>query len=540
MKRILALIITVALCLFCLASCAWFYTDRENEFFSDELLSSCKLSDMPRPPHVDNSRCSSSGLWGNTLYLNLTGSEYEQYVEDLLDYLCSKDDIYYLGYSVGSGLLGEILPYDEIAPVADSYDIGDDEHRFFFSTVDALVKNDMLDSPVEIGIIRESGKLRDGYEYNTEIILCDGSLASAMWMPCGGGHTYDEGIKYRVPGSDRTVTEYTCVNCGSTKSSEYIGDGKKYSLTLVDNSAAKHVISYPIEAPSGVIVEITASRLIDVDLVITVNGAQITSHSEDGSLVYRFVMPCCDAVIEADIVGGGPAPLYTLLRNLDGAEWLNEVSAEDVSEIKIIKEYVGVAPGSLKEISSTTNPTVISRIFEEYYWLETYPISDEQGMIAGGQAVTLKLLLESGEEKTLYFNNGNYLNTGGGYFELSYIPRFIDGENYVARALGFVTYLGSGEVYDAEGKLLCEIPMDELEFISVDESYLPSGYGVAYTVESELGSLRFIEGEILAGEGGEDYIVIHEYYFSIDGVPSEYYMLVGKGLDELIAEYSAE
>lgn len=180
-KKLLALCLMALLCLYCLSSCSISYT--KNEFFSEEFLTQSKLLDMPTPPHLDASVYGSNSLFGGSiLYLNLTDEEYERYVEDLLDYLQAKEDIYYLGYSVGGRLWGEMLPYDEIAPITSSYNTKSDEHHIFFATEDGLGNSDFLNSPVEIVIIRGSGKLEfDNYEYNTQIGICDGKLAQARW-----------------------------------------------------------------------------------------------------------------------------------------------------------------------------------------------------------------------------------------------------------------------------------------------------------------------------------------------------------------------
>ncbi len=293
MKKLLAVVLIAFLCLCCLASCGNSYN--KNEFFSDDLLGEAKLTDMPLPPHVDSSVI----RYGNILYLNLTQDEYEQYVENLLNYLRSKEDIYYLGYSVGSGLLAEMMPYDEIAPITDSYDAKDEEHRFFFSTVDGLGNQNMLDTPVEIGIIREPGKLKyDNYEYNTQMTLFVDFLASAMWNLCGAEHTYDEGIEYKIPGSDRTITQCTCVHCGSTKVSDFIGDMKFYKVTIEDTDADHYIIDRRDSAISGVIVGFKTQKIIDADLKFVVNGTEISPReTDDGKWIYEFVMPCEDIVI---------------------------------------------------------------------------------------------------------------------------------------------------------------------------------------------------------------------------------------------------
>lgn len=523
MKKLLALCLTVVLCLCCLASCRNSYS--KNEFFSDELLTQNKLTDMPAPPHVDSSVIQ----YGNILYLNLTKDEYESYVGDLLKYLQAKEDIYYLGYSVGSGLVAEMMPFDEIAPITDSYSVQGDSHKLFFSTSNGIDDNNYLNDPVEIEIIRKSGKLNfDNYEYNTQISILDGYSAHAQWNLCGAEHTYDEGVEYKIAGSKRTITEYTCVNCGSTDLSDFIGDMKIYNITIEDTDADHCIIDRPTEGVSGTIYRIKTQKIIDADLKFVVNGTEIyPRETEDGKWIYEFVMPCEDIVITTEIVGDSPAPSNHFLRNQAGCEWLNKITAEDIAEIKIISEAVGVAPGNLKNISSSTNEAVIARIFEEYYWLDTAPISKENGQIDGGRAVTVKFILKDGTEKVLYINNGNYCDPDGNYFELLFTPEFKNTDN-ATKTYGFITYIGTGTVYDKENNPICEIPINELEFVESDGCVDAVVTGYYYTVETEFGTLWFDYSNdlfYLRFEDGED-----DY--------REYYRLVGKNLDELIAQYS--
>ena len=221
-------------------------------------------------------------------------------------------------------------------------------------------------------------------------------------------------------------------------------------------------------------------------------------------------------------------PENHFLRNQAGCEWLNEITAEDIAEIKIISEAVGVAPGNLKNVSSSTDEAVIARIFEEYYQLDTRPISKMEGQIDGGSGVTVKFILKNGTVKELYINNGNYLDTNGDYFELLSTPKFKDTDN-ATKAYGFITYLGTGTVYDKDNNAVCEIPIDELEFVESDGCVDAMVTGYYYTVETEFGTLYFDYSNDLFylqfEEGEVDYI--------------EFYRLVGKNLDELIAEYSA-
>lgn len=296
MKKILILCLMAVFCLCCLASCQNSY--KENEFFSNEFLDLSKLTDMPVPPNVD----SSVMQYDNILYLNVTKDEYENYMADLLEYLKAKKDIYYLGYSIGKHLWAEMMPYHEIAPITDSYSVSDDSHDIFFSVENNLGNNDFLDTPFKIRIVRSSGKLNfNDYEYNTQICIYDGYSAAARWNLCGAEHTYDEGIEYLVPGSDRTITEYTCVNCGSTELSDFIGDMKFYNITIED--AENCIIDPPSEGVSGVIYRINAHKIIDADLKFIVNGTEIyPRETDDGKWVYEFIMPCEDIVITTEVV----------------------------------------------------------------------------------------------------------------------------------------------------------------------------------------------------------------------------------------------
>ena len=221
------------------------------------------------------------------------------------------------------------------------------------------------------------------------------------------------------------------------------------------------------------------------------------------------------------------SPTNYFLRDQLGAEWIKEITAEDIAEIKIISEAVGVAPGSLKNLTSSTDEAVIARIFEEYYQLDTTPISKMEGQIDGGGGVTVKFVLKNGTIKYLFVNNGNYLDTNGNYFELLSTPKFKDTDN-ATKAYGFITYLGTGTVYDKDNNPVCEIPIDELEFVESDGCVDAMVTGYYYTVETEFGTLYFDYSNDLFylqfEEGEVDYI--------------EFYRLVGKNLDELIAEYS--
>jgi len=219
-------------------------------------------------------------------------------------------------------------------------------------------------------------------------------------------------------------------------------------------------------------------------------------------------------------------PTNYFLRNQAGCEWLQEITAEDIAEIEIICEAVGVAPGTPKNISSSTDKAVIARVFEEYYWLDTWPISKENGEIDGGGAVTAKFILKDGTEKQIYINNGNYCDTDGNYFDLLSTPNFKYGEDFTSYHT-FVSYEGTALVNaytDGDAEVInsiCTIPMDELRFIPFEGSIGAAPTYYPYYIHTELGDLVFHYNDL----------------FNIAGT-GQYYQLIGKNLDELICEYS--
>lgn len=183
MKKIIALILMLVMCLVSLTSCdilagaflIWAGTQEpnmsaQNEFFDSEYLSQCLLSDMPAPNVEGSFRTETK------LYLNLTDEEFDAYSKQVFDYLLAKEDAYFKGYEVSSGLAGGIFfaPEDRYAPLREDYDLDSDAHRFIFSTTEKLNEGDEYNrsywNEVVIRIVRSSGTLeKEDFTYNTVI-----------------------------------------------------------------------------------------------------------------------------------------------------------------------------------------------------------------------------------------------------------------------------------------------------------------------------------------------------------------------------------
>lgn len=219
-------------------------------------------------------------------------------------------------------------------------------------------------------------------------------------------------------------------------------------------------------------------------------------------------------------------PTNHFLRNQAGAEWLQEITANDIAEIKMIRSASGVTPGSLKNICSSTNRSPIERLFEEYYWLDTAPIAAEDVRVPGGSILTVQFILKDGTVKELTFDNEAYFDSKGNAFKPLYIPTFNDVPEFTSY-YSFVSYEGTALVKaysDGDAQVItsvCTIPMDKLEFIPFEGSVGTAPTDYPYFVHTEFGDLTFYDNHL----------------FNVAGT-GEYYQLVGKNLEELICEYS--
>lgn len=179
-------------------------------------------------------------------------------------------------------------------------------------------------------------------------------------------------------------------------------------------------------------------------------------------------------------------PTNHFLRNQLGCEWLNEIKVDDIIEIKIISESIGVAPGTFKNITTSTNKTVISKIFEKWYWLDTAPIIE--GQTPGGNATSINFIFDDGIVKEICINNGKYIDTNGNYFELLYIPKFDENDEYESR-YSFITYQDTFELYTIDGVKLGEYSgLSEYEFVEYSYDKTETNEDLGY-LETEFGRI---------------------------------------------------
>lgn len=225
-----------------------------------------------------------------------------------------------------------------------------------------------------------------------------------------------------------------------------------------------------------------------------------------------------------------PTPTNYFLRNQAGCEWINEVTVEDILEIKMFSDGGGPLPPVYQiEISTSTDKTVIADIFEQYYWLDMAP-RDGIPVICDGSTFYVQFTLNNGAIKTLSFLIGEYFtDANGNCFEIVNLPKFSEGSEYTTYSQ-FVAMEGWNkcEVWCdtpiMEPYFVCDIPLAELKFNVYADNM---GVGVSeyeYFIETDFGRLGFITNDV----------------FFVVGSGGPYYQFVGKNLDELIDDYFVE
>ena len=216
-----------------------------------------------------------------------------------------------------------------------------------------------------------------------------------------------------------------------------------------------------------------------------------------------------------DACGYKSEPQYTFLCEYE--EWLTELDANCVAEIKTVFQYVGVAPGQLKEISSTSDKNNIADVIQRYTYAQMTPITQEDTYIVGGSEFTIEFVFTGGTEKVLHFNNSNYVDHPTEYYKLKYVPT-LEGYDDVTKVYGFITHIGTGAVYPAdlgtipeqELKPLCIIDgIGDMEFISIDKKPDKLPEMPLYQIETEFGVLDIYGAYNFAYNG--------THYLRVDG-----------------------
>ena len=314
MKKAIFFILAAAL-LLGLSGCGENY--QEDVWYSAEKLSECLVPDLPQigPTLLNHSD------W--KIFDLLTDDEFDAYVQSVYDYLKAQD-FEYLGtrghYKSSLSIAFMSYYFQPAETLAQHCQNGD----YYFVYSDGSTDENGTLIFWFLGIYRYDNESRDyegkTYKYNTELTLRKGGEAPATGFyyydeeyidPCFFGHSYDEGAVYPVPGSDETVTISHCIYCGHEDYEPFTGNGHSYQIAITQGS--EFIVCLPETHPagefperysSGMLLKLYTGKVMDADIVCTVNGTNIQSQEVGDYWCYCFIVPNCDVEISLDIVGG--------------------------------------------------------------------------------------------------------------------------------------------------------------------------------------------------------------------------------------------
>lgn len=166
---------------------------------------------------------------------------------------------------------------------------------------------------------------------------------------------------------------------------------------------------------------------------------------------------------------------------------LDEITAEDIIELRMTSQAVGVGPGILKNVDISNDRATIERTFEKYYWLNTTQITPEETQISGGSMLEVEFVLKDGSIKCIEIHSGTYKDENKNYPSLLYTPRF-QNEDVFSSYFGFITYMGTGVVYSEESdEELCGL--NDLGKMQFTEVVYYADNAPTHYIETEFGNL---------------------------------------------------
>ena len=440
MKRIIACALTLILLICALTSCGATY--EKNVWFSEEKLEECLVVGLPG---ITRSivKCDDQDV-----YVSMPNAELKAYIESVYEFLKAQEFMHL-------GTRGE-----------QAFSFKGLFTQYYFKPVEDL--DDFWVNGDWIFVYSDGSVDEDG-----DVIFCILTI-------------YDYGKRTLTYGRNKEFSYNVKISLRRQSEAPLSGG-------YVLEEEHEHTITYVSAGESGHFENYTCGCSHD-------HGA-VPHYDEDIDLI-------CDAC-GYDMNEDYP-PLVDVTTSLTQfASWLTELNAENVAEIKTTFEYVGVAPGRLKDISRTTDKTVIADVLDKYASTKMRPVTREETCIDGGSAFTIEFTLTDGTVKQLHFNNGFYAYglyevevSALCYFELDSIPNLeVYNSDYaipVSKFFGFITYIGTGEVYpgdlgtipEQQPESICIIDgIGDIGFISIDKKPDKLPEMPIYQIETEFGVL---------------------------------------------------
>lgn len=279
-----------------------------DTFFKTEKLIEYHLDNLPKPSLKDSVLYNNNG---NTLYMNLTQDEFDDYLKEIANYILSKEDVYNKGlYYTNDLLSGPLflpLDIDVYIPLEDNQNYSKSGNAFAFSLEEELYDGWMPNSMVEAFKVEVKflpGVLDDiNFKYTSYIEI--GPIKYAQYDYCIKEHKYGEVKSYPVPNTDIVIDISNCIYCGEKKQSEYYGNNiSTYSKEVVkgykylDSDCYRQYLENPTGF-AGLIEHLKLRKVENEQYQVLVNGFEIPLiYEEDYFIIYGFIMPMSDVEIE--------------------------------------------------------------------------------------------------------------------------------------------------------------------------------------------------------------------------------------------------
>ncbi len=137
-KTILSVFLLCSLCL-TLCSCNGY---EKEKTFSEEFLKSVSLEEMPLP-EIEKCSLNSNTEGVETLKIDTDLGGFEAYIRSFIEYMNSREDIYYFGVQESNGLIAEMLPHRLACQVKEYFrwENGTYWYTFAYSLTDELAEH---------------------------------------------------------------------------------------------------------------------------------------------------------------------------------------------------------------------------------------------------------------------------------------------------------------------------------------------------------------------------------------------------------------
>lgn len=432
-------------------------TNRRNAFskamfFSSDKLSKYMVEGLPAPNNADCINLNDEKI---LFYFSADG--YNEYLESVYNFLIRKNFKHLGTRGEIDDINGETINYEFI-----KHDKGKDygtykhygfssndnpnEYYFVFSNSIKNEETGEIDcSIIHIKHIGDSTATIDGkrYRYNVEMSIYRESEL--------------EGYKY-----------------------------PSFNITYGTNFAHLFLEDNPTQSMPGKEVKVRAREMYS-DLHLFIDGKPIQcTFTNNEYWEYTFTMPEHDVLIEVMIITFPIVPPSLGLVNFEN--WLNDLTKEDIAEIKIENTY-GSNSSPFSEIRRTTDKFIIGHVLEQYrnVWIEPVDISDVA--LDGSGTKTTTFILEDGTIHTIHFAALCYKSSESEYYRVSDIPELSGYDsNKIAKSLSLLLEEKTHTVYSPDGAEVITIEnLKKLEFSSYtgDTSFDINDY--LYYIETELG-----------------------------------------------------